>query len=154
VSPSVVFVCTGNICRSPIAEKVFVHELDRAGLGGKVEVSSAGTGPWHVGSPADDRAAAILREHGYDDAHVARQVDAGQLASDLVLALDPSHLKDLRRMVDDPSRVRLLRSFDPASPEGAGVPDPYYGENDGFLDVLRMIEAAMPGLLEWVRERV
>jgi protein-tyrosine phosphatase len=147
----VVFVCTGNICRSPIAEKVFATELERAGLADSVRVSSAGTGDWHVGSPADDRAAAVLRAAGYPSRHRARQVDAEMLDADLIVALDLSHERDLRRLVPDPERLRLLRSFDPAAPPRAEVPDPYYGGDDGFADVLAMIQAAMPGLMEWAR---
>jgi protein-tyrosine phosphatase len=148
----VVFVCTGNICRSPIAEKVFVHELEQAGLADAVHVSSAGTGSWHIGSPADERAAAVLRAAGYDVAHIARQVDAEQLGADLIVALDRSHQRALRSLVPEPDRVRLLRSFDPDAPTGAEVPDPYYGDDDGFATVLDMIRAAMPGMIEWVRE--
>jgi protein-tyrosine phosphatase len=148
----VVFVCTGNICRSPIAEKVFVRELEQAGLADDVHVSSAGTGNWHVGSPADERAAAVLRAGGYDVAHIARQVDAEQLGADLIVALDRSHQRALRSLVPEPDRVRLLRSFDPDAPSGAEVPDPYYGDDNGFATVLEMIRAAMPGMIEWVRE--
>ncbi len=148
---AVVFVCTGNICRSPIAEKVFVHELERAGLAGEVRVSSAGTGGWHVGDPADQRAAALLRAEGYPDDHAARQVDAEQLSADLIVALDNSHRRALQAMVPERDRVRLLRSFDPTAPEGAEVPDPYYGDDAGFAEVLAMVRAAMPGLLDWVR---
>lgn len=148
---SVVFVCTGNICRSPIAEKVFAAELKGAGLADRVHVTSAGTGGWHVGSPADERAAAVLRALGYPDDHTARQIDAEQLGADLLVALDNSHRRALQSMVPEPDRVRLLRSFDPAAPPGAEVPDPYYGNADGFGEVLTMVRAAMPGLLEWVR---
>jgi protein-tyrosine phosphatase len=148
----VVFVCTGNICRSPIAEKVFVHELEQAGLADAVHVSSAGTGSWHIGSPADERAAAVLRAAGYKVDHIARQVDAEQLGADLIVALDRSHQRALRSLVPEPDRVRLLRSFDPDAPSGAEVPDPYYGDDDGFATVLEMIRAAMPGMIEWVRE--
>jgi protein-tyrosine phosphatase len=149
----VVFVCTGNICRSPIAEKVFVHELQRAGLADAVQVSSAGTGSWHIGSPADERAAALLRAEGYPDQHTARQVDAELLSADLLVALDNSHRRALQGMVPEPERVRLLRSFDPAAPPRAEVPDPYYGSVDGFTEVLTLIRAAMPGLVDWVRRR-
>jgi len=147
----VVFVCTGNICRSPIAEKVFVHELERAGLADGVTVTSAGTGGWHVGSPADDRASTLLRAQGYPDAHVARQVDAEQLSADLIVAFDNSHRRALQAMVAEPDRVRLLRSFDPGSPPGADVPDPYYGDAAAFVEVLAMVRAAIPGLLDRVR---
>ncbi|HXV93441.1 MAG TPA: low molecular weight protein-tyrosine-phosphatase [Pseudonocardia sp.] len=148
---SVTFVCTGNICRSPMAEKVFVHELEAAGLAEHVRVTSAGTGGWHVGEPADVRAAALLREHGYADAHVARQLDAELLAADLIVALDEGHRRAVQRLVPEPERVRLLRSFDPDSPPGAEVPDPYYGDEPAFIEVLTMIRAATPGLVEWVR---
>jgi protein-tyrosine phosphatase len=148
----VVFVCTGNICRSPIAEKVFLHELEQAGLADAVHVSSAGTGDWHVGSPADERAAAVLVAGGYRSEHIARQVDSEQLDADLIVALDRSHERALRALVRDPDRVRLLRSFDPDAPPHAEVPDPYYGDDDGFSTVLEMIKAAMPGMVEWVRE--
>jgi protein-tyrosine phosphatase len=147
----VTFVCTGNICRSPIAEKVFVHELERAGLADDVHVTSAGTGSWHIGSPADARAVAVLRAEGYATEHTARQIDAEQLAADLIVALDESHRRALQAMVPEPERVRLLRSFDPHAPANADVPDPYYGSDDGFPEVLAMIRAAMPGMVEWVR---
>lgn len=144
------FVCSGNICRSPIAEKVFAAELERAGLAEGVRVSSAGTGGWHVGDPADDRAAAVLRAAGYPSEHRARQVDAEMLGADLVVALDDTHRRALVRA--GASGVRLLRSFDPAAPDRAEVPDPYYGGDDGFDEVLAMIRAAVPGMLDWVRE--
>jgi protein-tyrosine phosphatase len=147
----VTFVCTGNICRSPIAEKVFVTELEDAGLAEGVQVTSAGIGGWHVGSPVDDRAAAVLRAAGYPDDHQARQVDAELLSADLIVALDNSHRRTLQSKVPEPERVRLLRSFDPAAPAGADVPDPFYGGAEGFDEVLEMVRAAVPGLLDWVR---
>jgi protein-tyrosine phosphatase len=147
----VVFVCTGNICRSPIAEKVFAHELAEAGLADGVVVRSAGTGGWHVGEPADPRAAALLRAHGYADDHRARQVDAELLSADLLVALDNEHRRAVQRNIPEPDRVRLLRSFDPAAEPGAEVPDPFYGGDDGFAEVLEMVRAAVPGMLDWVR---
>ncbi len=79
-------------------------------------------------------------------------MDAAQLGADLIVALDRSHERALRSLVPEPDRVRLLRSFDPEAPPGAEVPDPYYGDDDGFTTVLEMIRAAMPGMVEWVRE--
>jgi protein-tyrosine phosphatase len=149
----VTFVCTGNICRSPVAAVVFREHLLRAGLGDVVAVSSAGTGGWHVGDAADPRAAKSLADNGYPTSHVAAQVDSSHLSADLVVALDSGHARALRRMVADPSRVRLLRSFDPDA-DGVDVPDPYYGGREGFDEVLTMTEAAMPGLLAWVREEL
>ncbi|WP_410575673.1 low molecular weight protein-tyrosine-phosphatase [Amycolatopsis sp. cmx-4-61] len=147
----IVFVCSGNICRSPMAELVFRAGLDDAGLADAVRVSSAGTGPWHVGEPADKRARATLKAHGYPTAHVASEVSDEDLAADLLLAADEGHAEFLRARAGDPAKVRLLRSFDPSAPEGAEVPDPYYGGDDGFEDVLGMIERAVLGLLDWVR---
>ena len=150
----VTFVCSGNICRSPIAEKVFAHEVEQAGLAERIRVTSAGTGSWHVGDPADARAAALLAEHGYVETHVARQVDDELLAADLLVALDAGHLRALRRIAPEPDRVQLLRAFDPDAPPGAGVPDPYYGGPEGFTEVLTMIRSAMPGLLEYVKAQL
>ncbi len=137
-----------------MAALVFSAHLEREGLADRVRVSSGGTGPWHVGEPADARAVATLEAHGYDGKHVATQVGEDHLGADLLLAADAGHLRDLRRELDDPSRVRLLRSFDPTAPEGAEVPDPYYGGDEGFEEVLAMIERTVPGLLEWVRENL
>nr|WP_281245800.1 low molecular weight protein-tyrosine-phosphatase [Pseudonocardia oroxyli] len=148
------FVCTGNICRSPMAEKVFRAALDEAGLADAVTVTSAGTGGWHAGEPMDPRAADELAAQGYDTAHTARQVDSHVLSADVLVALDAGHRRTLRDSVPEPGRVVLLRSFDPAASDDAEVPDPYYGGPDGFGEVLRMIEAATPGLLERVRKEL
>lgn len=150
---TVSFICTGNICRSPVAAIIFREHLRRAGLGDRVEVTSAGTGGWHVGDPADPRAAKSLADNGYPTEHVAAQVDGDHLGADLLVALDSGHARDLRRRVGDPERVRLLRSFDPDA-DGVDVPDPYYGDEEGFDRVVEMVEAAVPGLLAWVRERL
>lgn len=150
----ITFVCTGNICRSPMAEIVFADALRDAGLAGRVRVSSAGTGPWHVGNPADPRTETTLRRAGYDVKHVAAQVGPEHLSADLLVALDSGHLAELRRMVRDPERLVLLRSFDPAAHGDLDVPDPYFGGAHGFDDVLAMVRAAVPGLLTWVRERL
>lgn len=148
---NVVFVCTGNICRSPIAEKMLAAEIEAVGLTDRVRVSSAGTGHWHIGEPMDPRAAEVLAEHGYDTAHRGRQVDSETLAADLLVAMDTAHLRSLRRSVPDPKRVRLLRSFDPAAPDDAEVADPYYGTPDGFAEVYDMLAGALPGLVEYVK---
>lgn len=154
----VCFVCSGNICRSPMAEMVFREHLRREGLDGRVKVTSAGTGGWHVGEGADYRATAVLAEYGYSYKHTAAQVNTDHLKADLLVALDAGHLRALQRLVErvggDPCRIVLLRSFDPRASGDLDVPDPYYGGNSGFTRVLRMIEAAMPGLLEWVRDRL
>ncbi len=145
-------VCSGNICRSPIGEIVLRGALRRAGLADQVRVSSAGTGDWHVGQSANPRAARVLRAAGYPTDHVARQITADDLDDiDLVLAADHSHLRHLRRISAHPDRIRLLRSFDPDA-ETDEVPDPYYGPDSGFDEVLVMIEAATPGVVQEIRE--
>ena len=148
------FVCTGNICRSPMAAAVFADAVRSAGLTDRVRVSSAGTGDWHVGDPADPRTEATLRRAGYDVKHVAAQVGSEHLSADLLVALDSGHLAELRRVVRDPERLVLLRSFDPAAGGDLDVPDPYFGGARGFDEVLAMVQAAIPGLLTWVRERL
>jgi protein-tyrosine phosphatase len=151
----VTFVCTGNICRSPMAEKVFADQLHRRGLGDAVRVTSAGTGNWHVGTCADDRATRVLRAHGYSTARCAAQLNADHLAADLVVALGRNHVRMLRQLGVDNSRIRMLRSFDPRSGAHAlDVEDPYYGDPEDFEDVLAVIEAALPGLHDWVDERL
>lgn len=151
---SICFVCTGNICRSPMAALIFQEHLRRAGLDDKVEVSSCGMGGWHVGSPADPRAVATLQRAGYPTEHLAAQLGEQHLAVDLLIALDTGHLRDLRQLVDDPERVRLLRSFGPEEHRRLSVPDPYYDEDEGFEHVRDLIEAAMPGLIAWTRDRL
>jgi protein-tyrosine phosphatase len=146
----VCFVCTGNICRSPMAETVFADALRREGLARRVLVSSAGTGDWHVGDPADPRATETLRRAGYACKHVAAQLGPHHLSADLLVALDYGHLATLRRLVAEPDRVVLLRSFDQSAGRDLDVPDPYYGGKHGFDDVLGMVRAAVPGLLAWV----
>ncbi|MFJ6389154.1 low molecular weight protein-tyrosine-phosphatase [Streptomyces sp. NPDC091972] len=152
----VCFVCTGNICRSPMAESVFRARAAEAGLDGLVEVESAGTDGWHEGDGADPRTVSVLEEHGYDGAHTARRFQPSWFSRlDLVVALDASHLKTLRRLAptpEDAGKVRLLRSYDPAAGADLDVPDPYYGGLDGFEECLEMVEAASEGLLAEVRE--
>ncbi len=147
------FVCSGNICRSPSAAVVFTAHLERAGLADRVRVTSAGIGPWHAGEPMDRRARDALAGRGYPTGHTAAQVGAAHLDADLLVAMDDTHRTDLLALVDDPERVVMLRSFDPAARDGdLDVPDPYYGGPEGFEEMLALIEAATPGLLALVRE--
>jgi protein-tyrosine phosphatase len=153
----VVFVCLGNICRSPMAEVVMRAMVEQAGLAGEIEIASAGTGDWHIGEPADPRALETLRSAGYDGSrHRGRQFDATWFADhDLVLAMDRSNLEALRRLAspDEAPKVRLLTSYDAVEPD-AEVPDPYYGGDDGFPRVLAMIERSCAGLIEAIRRGV
>jgi protein-tyrosine phosphatase len=148
----IAMVCSGNICRSPIAEVVLRRLADQAGLGDRVAVESAGMGTWHVEEPADPRAVTVLAENGYDgSAHRAQGFDPAWFADrDLVVAMDRGHLRELRALAPDPEardRVRLLRSFDPAAPPDAEVADPYFGDARDFATVLEQVEAACARLL-------
>jgi len=147
------FVCLGNICRSPTAEGVMRSLVEREGVQDRVELDSAGTGAWHVGSAPDTRAAAAARARGIELDGTARRVSAEDFEDfDMLLAMDGSNLSDLRLLAPGPQereKVRLLREFDPAG-AGAGnldVPDPYYGGDGGFEHVLDLVQAACEGLL-------
>ena len=140
-------VCLGNICRSPTAHVVLAERVAEAGLGDIVEVSSSGTGDWHVGGPMDRRAAAALTRAGYDATrHRARQHDPGE-GVDLVLAMDESNLADLGGRSD---RTAKFRDFDSTEP-GSDVPDPYYGGDDGFEEVLAMVERTASAIVDALR---
>ncbi|MDH6279568.1 protein-tyrosine phosphatase [Prescottella agglutinans] len=147
----VTFVCTGNICRSPMAERIFAEHVRRAGLDDQVRVTSAGTHGYHVGDGADRRTDKVLEAAGYPTGHRAAQVDDDHLAADLVVPLDRGHDRILAGLGVPAERRRLLRSFDPDA-DGDSVPDPYYGDIADFELVRDQIEAAVPGLLAWVRE--
>jgi protein-tyrosine phosphatase len=138
-----------------MAEKMFAHQLERRGLGHAVRVTSAGTGNWHVGNGADERASRVLRAHGYPTDHSAAQVGTDHLAADLVVALGRNHVRQLRQLGVEDDRLRMLRSFDPRSGAVAlDVEDPYYGDHNDFEQVFVVIEAALPGLHEWVDQRL
>jgi protein-tyrosine phosphatase len=137
-----------------MAALVFGEQVRRTGLVDRIRVTSAGIGPWHAGEPADPRARRVLAQHGYPTEHVAAQIDADHLGADLLVAMAATHETALRKLIDDTDRIRMFRSFDPAASDDLEVPDPYYGGPDGFTDLLVMIEAATPGLLSAVRERL
>lgn len=150
---SIALVCLGNICRSPMADVVLRERVDEAGLSGSVTVSSCGTGDWHIGQPMDHRAAATLAANGYDpSSHRARQFDPSWLDdNDLVLAMDHQNLTDVLSTGGAPGddgrgRLRMFRDFDPIG-TGGDVPDPYYGGEAGFEEVLEMVERTAAALL-------
>jgi protein-tyrosine phosphatase len=157
--PRVLFVCLGNICRSPTAEAVMARLVDEAELSHAIELDSAGTGAWHVGSPPDERATETAAARGIAMRGSARQVTIEDFeAFDLLLAMDAQNHRDLRALAPHPeaaAKVRLLREFDPASAGAGGpsldVPDPYYGSAGGFDRVLDLVEAACAGLLAELR---
>ncbi|WP_309650007.1 low molecular weight protein-tyrosine-phosphatase [Nocardioides sp.] len=142
---AVALVCLGNICRSPMADVVLSARIAEAGLDDRVSVESCGTGDWHVGGRMDHRAAATLTTAGYDASrHRAQQLD-GSWADrfDVLLAMDESNLAGIRSATSAVGgagkRMMLFRAFDPVDP-GGEVPDPYYGGDTGFEEVLAMVE--------------
>ncbi len=147
------FVCLGNICRSPMADVILSSLVNKAGLARKVSVASSGTGAWHVGEPMDPRAAVQLLAEGYDaSAHRAQTFDPSWLEMDLVLAMDAKNLAEITdgRGADD--RVRMFRSFDPLAPSDPNpgdldVPDPWFGGDEGFTEVLAIVERTCRRLL-------
>jgi protein-tyrosine phosphatase len=149
----VLFVCLGNICRSPTAEGTMRALVREAGMEDRIELDSAGTGSWHVGSAPDERATAAAAARGIALEGAARQVSAADFDDfNLMIAMDSANLSDLRDLAGDDRRrakVRLLREFDPAgaNTDDLDVPDPYYGPGDGFERVLDMVEASCRGLL-------
>ncbi len=151
----VIFVCWGNICRSPMAERVARGWAERAGLDG-VRFTSAGTSTEELGEPIDARARRVLARAGYSSGgHRAHQITAAEIRdADLVVAMEGLHLSRMRRLVPDADNLALLTDFDPDAEPGSGVPDPWYGSADGFNGTLASIEAAMPGVLDRVRELV
>jgi protein-tyrosine phosphatase len=154
------FVCLGNICRSPTAEGVMRHLVREQGLEDSVELDSAGTGNWHVGHTPDERATGAARGRGIELAGQARQVTQADFEGfDLILAMDRANLDDLRAMAPDRDareRVKLLREYDPQAVASGDldVPDPYYGGPEGFEDVLDSVTRACEGLLDEVRAQV
>ena len=154
---SVLFVCTGNICRSPTAEVVLRHKVEAAGLQDRVHIASAGTHDYHVGNPADERSCEHARLRGYDlGAHRAKQVEPLDFERfDLILALDAGHLELLAQDCPPGQRHKLKRLMEFAPPGlPADVADPYYGGRQGFETVLDHIEAACDGLLEHLQRQV
>ncbi len=149
----VLFVCTGNTCRSVIAAHVLRRELADAGLAG--EVASAGLRVQAEGESADPRAQDVLRRHGYPSGHQTRQFQPPMLTGfDLVIGLDSMHVWVLRHAAPDPrtaARVRLLGSFDTAASGGWDVPDPVTGGPEDYERVLALVRSAMPGVIATVQ---
>jgi protein-tyrosine phosphatase len=149
VPTRVLFVCLGNICRSPAAEAVFASLAGEAGASYRFTIDSAGTGAWHVGEPADARMRQAARLRGITMTSIARQVTRDDFDRfDLIVAMDSENAAALRRLAPagQASKVVLFRDYDPDGP-GEDVPDPYYGGPDGFDDVLDIVTRSGRNLL-------
>lgn len=144
----VLFVCLGNICRSPLAEAAFRREAEARGL--DVEIDSAGTGDWHVGHPPDHRAVGVAKRNGVDIAHLrARQVTAEDFRRfDHIVALDAENLRNLERLRPSDGRAELSLLLDHAGRAGEAVADPYYGDEAGFDITWADVTAGAAGLAE------
>jgi protein-tyrosine phosphatase len=154
---SVLMVCTGNICRSPSADGVLRHLVDRAGMAHCITVDSAGTMDYHVGEAPDRRAQLHAKKRGYDLSNLrAREVKASDFAQfDLILAMDQSHLSHLQRRcpAEMAHKVQLFLDYAQQFNE-SDVPDPYYGGADGFEHVLDLVEDACAGVLKFAQAQV
>lgn len=159
----IVTVCTGNICRSPMAEIMLNHAFGEAGLNDDVVVDSAGTTGWETGNPIDERAAVKLTELGLaSETHRARKFDAAwYVERDLILALDVDHYEDLKLEAPDAEsrgKVRMLREFDPSTAgtpvSELGIYDPWYGDSADFEATWQMIHDAAPGIVQFVLEEL
>jgi protein-tyrosine phosphatase len=142
------FVCTGNICRSPLAEAIFRYQAEQAGHGARFQVDSAGTHGYHVGEPADARARNVGRLRGVAVSSIAREVEDSDFERfDLILAMDRGHLRELRARCPSPlrDRVRLMREF--GEPPGGDVPDPYYSGERAFEEVFDLLDGCCRRLL-------
>lgn len=149
----VLFVCLGNICRSPLAEGIFLHQAAARGVKGLFEVDSCGTGAWHVGEEADPRSIAVAKRYGVELPSIARQLNARSdfTRFHLLVPMDGQNEEHLLRAGAARERVRLMRSFDPRFAKAArapDVPDPYSGGPEGFERVYEMLWAACEGMLE------
>ncbi|MEX0600007.1 MAG: low molecular weight protein-tyrosine-phosphatase [Rhodothermales bacterium] len=147
----IMFVCLGNICRSPLAEYLFRRHVEEAGMNAEFDVRSSGTGDWHVGQGADTRMRTKAAEYGVSlDGHRASQFDRTDLDEfDYIFAMDKNNLHDvlyLDREDEHGNKVRLFREFDP-EPEDYQVPDPYHGGARGFENVYQIVDRTVEMLL-------
>lgn len=150
---SVLFVCLGNICRSPLAEGVFLHLAAESGLAEEFTADSAGTGAWHIGERPDPRSLEVAKRHGIElPGHARRVTEDDFHRFDRIVAMDRSNLRDLESLRPEGARARLelLRDHDPEPGDGE-VPDPYYGGDDGFDRVYVMVRRSCEALLDDLR---
>lgn len=153
----VLFVCTGNICRSPLAEALFAHYVRQDGLADRFLADSAGLGGWHIGDRADPRTRRVAEGHGIPVPSLARQFHERDFDRfDLIVAMDGDHLAELlsRAPAAHRGKVRLMRDYDRAENHGKDVPDPYYGGPQGFESVHQMLAVSCRSLLDTLKAEV
>lgn len=152
-----VFVCLGNICRSPTGEGIFIHKVKKAGLESYFYIDSAGTAAYHTGERADRRSQETANEHGVQLPSIARRFEYADLEEfDLILAMDSSNLTNINQLDRKgkfTNKVKLLREFDP-EPGNKEVPDPYYGGQNGFENVFEMVDRSCQAILEELKPHI
>lgn len=154
---AIMFVCQGNVCRSPLAQALFEHMVERRGLQKRYKADSTGVSSYHVGENADPRMRETAARHGVSVRHRARAVTRRDLAGhDLILAMDRDNFAILQRMAQDDeqrARIRMFREFDPQPDADHDVPDPWYGGMDGFETVYQIVERTCAALLDELEEQ-
>jgi len=144
----VLFLCLGNICRSPLAEAVFLHRINQREVADRFHVDSAGTGAWHVGEPPDPRMREVAQQYGVKLAGRARQIRTNDLdAFDYILCADEQNRKNALRMGARPDQARLFLEFDPKAPMKE-IPDPYYGGDEGFHNVFELVQSGCDAVID------
>lgn len=151
----ILFVCLGNICRSPLAEGIMKHKIEAAGLSQKIAVDSCGTANYHIGDKPDERTRNNAMKNGVRLTHLGRQISATDLAEfDFVLAMDRSNHQNIMRLAtasQHAAKVKLIREFD--SEPGDEVPDPYYGGEQGFQEVYEILDRSVDGFIDYLKSQ-
>ena len=149
----ILFVCLGNICRSPLAEAIFNKKAADKGLKGEFEVDSSGIGPWHIGKDPDPRSIEIAAKHGIKIEHKGRQFSSDDSHYDYIMAMDSSNLNAILQLLDtNHDGIYLMRHFDSVE-KGTDVPDPYYGGNEGFQHVYDILSRSCDEFISFLKEK-